>query len=392
MTPADRRYERLVCAAVVAVFAAVWVIVFALGEPPERSEKYVMSAVLVALVATPWVFAVRLLWRAWWARTADLRASADGPARLLSAALGTLPRERSDWGAAMAAELAHVHGRSARWRFAAGCTRTAVFPPRSSRVPVLVAAALSATAALAAALGVGHALPALQVFATTFVALVGALATLAVARSRRVREAAPGPTFAAAGVAGVAACIAVTAHFLLEHPTAAKHLQAAAAVAFAVSLAGSLWVVLTPPRGLATSRRARGIGAVAALAIALGCLMTSRWTIHTMAGPVIWLVFAPAVISFGAGVQAALWTTLVGTLLTFALWLPEAGYRYGIDARLLLDGERGRSIDENLDDALRVLATMPVLPLPLGVIGAALGRRLRRRAPLPTVFPEGPRC
>ena len=42
----------------------------------------------------------------------------DGPERLLSSAVTTLPEHRRRWGEAMLAELAQVHGRPAGWRFA----------------------------------------------------------------------------------------------------------------------------------------------------------------------------------------------------------------------------------------------------------------------------------
>jgi hypothetical protein len=372
------------------------VIVFAMGDPPEFQSQYVSSAVMVAVVATLWVIAVRLLWRAWWAGAGASLSTMDGPAWLLAAAVAMLPDDRRDWGAAMAAELAQVRSRSSRWWFATGCARVAIFPPRSSRMPVLVAGVLAAAAVVTAGPVVGYALPAMRVFAVTLVALVGSMATLAVARSSRVRQAMPGPTITAAGVAGVAACIAVTAYFLVKHPTVAEHLPPTAAVIFAVVLTGCLWLALTPPRGLTTNRLARGLGAGAALALGLGFLVSSRLTINTYGGPWIWVAFAPIVIffaasavaaaggrSFRAGVQAAVWTALVGTLLVYAITLPEAMHRYAIDGRTLGDGEMGYPIGVNLPDAIWVLVVIPVLGLPFGVIGAAAGnaRWRRRQAP-----------
>ncbi len=393
MKRTERRYEFVVSAAVAAVFAAFWVIVFAMGDPPEFQSQYVFSAAMVAAVATLWVIAVRLVWRAWWARAGASLSSIDGPARLLAAAVATLPDDRRDWGAAMTAELAQVRNRSSRWWFAAGCARVAIFPPRSSRVPVLMAGVLAATAVVTAGPVVGYALPAMRVFAVTLAALVGSLATLAVARSTRVRRVMPGPTITSAGVGGVAACIAVTAYFLVKHPTAAEHLPPIGAVTFAVVLTGCLWLALTPPRGLTTSRLARGLGAGAALALGLGFLVSSRLTINTYAGPWIWVIFAPIAIFFAAaavaaaagrsfrtGVQAAVWTALVGTLLVYAITLPEAMHRYAIDGRTLGDGEMGYPIGVNLPDAIWVLVLIPVLGLPFGVIGAAAGNaRWRRR-------------
>ncbi|MDX2042601.1 MAG: hypothetical protein SF097_15375 [Acidobacteriota bacterium] len=52
------------------------------------------------------------------------------PEKLLGAALRWMPEERSEWGAAMLAELAHLQHPRARWQFAWGCARVALFPPR----------------------------------------------------------------------------------------------------------------------------------------------------------------------------------------------------------------------------------------------------------------------
>jgi hypothetical protein len=180
-----------------------------------------LFAVAVSFAVGPWPIAAWLLWRAWW-RQAGVRLSAlDGPGRLLVAAAATLPAGRRDWGEAMAAELAQVpvQERAARWRFAAGCARAAIFPPGGSRAAVGVAGALAVTATAAAAGATGAALPAGRVFALTFVGLLGGLATLAVARSRRAGHAGPGPAVAGLGLAGVAACVAFLGYHLAEFPT-----------------------------------------------------------------------------------------------------------------------------------------------------------------------------
>jgi hypothetical protein len=397
----DRRYEKVVSTVVIAIFAACFVITVATNEPPEFTEQYVQLAIAWVLLTTPWVIAVRLLWRAWWAQNAANLSTMDGPARLLAAAAVTLPDDRRDWGAAMAAELDQVQGSSVRWRFAAGCARAAIFPPRSNRVPVFVVAALAVVAAVTAQSVVGYALPAMRIFAITFIALVGALTTLAVARSRRVRQSAPGPTITAAGLTGVGACIGATAYFLVKHPAAAEHFPPVDAVVLAVALAGCLWLALTPPRGLATGHIAHGFGAAAALALGLGFFISSRLTINTEAGPFVWVLLAPPVIffagsalasalgrSFRAGVQAAVWTALVGTLLIFAISIPEAMHRYEIDGRVLGDGEMGFPVGVNLSDAIWVLFVIPVWGLPFGVIGAAIGRRLRGPSQSTPTLPE----
>jgi len=404
MKDIERYIERVLMAVVAAAFAAFWLFAVALEDPPEYSSQYLISAFMVAVIATPWVFAVRILWRAWWAPYAAAMPRADGPARLLVLAVAFLPNDRREWGAAMAAEMDHVEGRSSRWSFAAGCLRAAVLPPGAARAPVLLAAALSLGGAIAAAPAVGHALPEMQVFAAAFIFVAGAVAILVFARGGRVPLAAPGPALLVCGVAGIAGSVFSVSSFLARHPAAAKHFPPAVAVTLAAALAACLWLVLIPPPGLASSRLARGASIGAAAVLGLGFLVTSRLTIHTLAGPVIWILFAPPVVlfaasalaaaasrSFRAGIQTAVWTALVGALVVFASWLPEAIHRYGIDARLLMDGEMGYAIEENFDDALWMFLAVPVLGFPFGVIGAAAGRRLHAAPPEPSA-PENRPC
>jgi hypothetical protein len=68
----------------------------------------------------------------------------DAPRRIVALAARALPSARADWGAAMVAELDHVDGRGARWRFALGCARVAAFraPAREMAVAVAAVAAL----------------------------------------------------------------------------------------------------------------------------------------------------------------------------------------------------------------------------------------------------------
>jgi hypothetical protein len=184
----------------------------------------------------------------------------------------------------MAAELAQVPvpERAARWRFAAGCARAAVFPPGGSRAAVGVAGvAIAATAA--AALATGAVLPAGRVFAPTFVGVVGGLATLAVARSHRAGWAWPGAAITGLGLAGVAACIAATGYYLAEFPAYHRadppatlvSLPPVTAAVLAVLLAGCLWLALRPPRWLLPDRRARRFGVGMAVALVAGFVLTT---------------------------------------------------------------------------------------------------------------------
>ncbi len=386
MNRSAQRVELALSASVVIAFAAYWGMTVYLSDPPEYQSQYVLSAIAMTVLGAPFVVAVRLLWRSWWTRYGADLAAMDGPALLLAAAVATLPEGRAEWGRAMLAELAHVQSRSSRWSFAAGCALTAVCPPSSSRVPVLVVGAVAAAAVATVALAVRHTLPAMFVFMATFLSLVGALTILTFARSRGGRPRCSGLTIRVAGLAGVAACIVVTTWFLVRYPSAAEQFPAVAAVVLAVVLAAFLWLAATPPRALTTSPLAGGVGAGAAAIVALGFVLTSRLSIGTSGGPMIWVVIAPAVFTFAAsaaaavsghsfrvGIQAAVWAALIGTLLVFAGFLPEASHRYAIDSRLLLDGESGVPVGVNLAAAVGILVLIPIQALPFGVIGASFG-------------------
>jgi hypothetical protein len=200
--------------ALVLVLAAGWLVGFdvSVGNPPTNLLKHDPGGLLLAsiFIATPWLVAVRLLWRAR-ARTGAGQSTMDFPARLLAVAVAGLPEERRDWGAAMIAELAQVQGPT-RSRFAAGCARTAFFPPRGDRVPIAATAGVAVLAVVAAGLAAGETLPAMRVFAVAFVGLLGGLTLLAVTRSRPLRPPKSGLAVAAAGLACVVACIAVTGY------------------------------------------------------------------------------------------------------------------------------------------------------------------------------------
>lgn len=57
----------------------------------------------------------------------------DAPRLLLTLAVRRMPAERGQWGAAMLAELAQLQHPFARWQFALGCVRVAMFAPRQGR-------------------------------------------------------------------------------------------------------------------------------------------------------------------------------------------------------------------------------------------------------------------
>jgi hypothetical protein len=98
-----------------------------LGEG-QMSNLSLVEQLAVSFV--PPVFMVGLLAAIVWRQMRATDSKKDGPARLLAVAVRALPEGRSDWHAAMLAELDQVSGRRARWTFALGCAWAAIFPPR----------------------------------------------------------------------------------------------------------------------------------------------------------------------------------------------------------------------------------------------------------------------
>jgi len=397
----------VVSAAAAAPFAWLWVLQMSSARDPLTAQARLDMAIWMAVFGTPWMLAAWLLWRAWWRQAGAELSALDGPGWLLAAAAATLPADRRDWGAAMAAELAQVQDRASRWRFAAGCARAAVFPPRGSRVAVLVAGALAVAAIVAAALVTGAALPAGRVFALTFVALVGGLATLTVARSRQVGRAGPGPAIAGLALVGIAACVAFTTYYLAEYPSyhrvhppaIAVSLPPVTAVVLAVVLAGCVWLALRPPRWLLPDPHARRFGVGMAIALAAGFVLASRqelrglpgdagMTNYLLNGPILVVLTGSAVAaavgrSFRAGLWACAWATVLGAPLLIVAWLAEA-LRWDQQGRgMLLDGAGGLGVGANLGNAVWwPLLFLLLWAVPLGVLGAAAGsaRARRRRA------------
>ena len=389
-------------AAAATPFAWLWVQMMANADDPLTAQVRLDMAIWMAVFAIPWAIAARLLWRAWWRQAGTELSALDGPGWLVAGAAATLPAGRRDWGAAMAAELAQVQDRAARWRFAAGCARTAVFPPRGSRVAVLVAGALAVAALVATALATGAALPAGRVFSLTFVALVGGLATLTVARSRRVGRAGPGPAVTVTALAGIAGCIAYTTHYLINFPlthhghppVTSATLPPVTAVVFAVGLAGCLWLALCPPRWLLPDRHARRFGIAMALALVAGFVLASRLDLRGDGGGMMnYLLSAPPMVvlagsaaagasgrSFRSGLWACAWATVLAAPLIIVAWLAEAPRWYRQVGGLLLDADGGVGMGANLGDAIWwTLVVLALWALPLGVLGAAAGSALARR-------------
>jgi hypothetical protein len=235
------------------------------------------------------------------------------------------------------------------------------------------------------------------VFALTFIGLLGGLATLAVARSRRARPAGPGPAMAGLGLAGVAACLALTIYYLAEHPTYNHGLTVSlpplTAVVLAVTLAGCLGLALRPPRWLLADRPGRWLGIAMAIVLVGGSLLV---TLPFQLGLMGYLLAAALLVvlpgsavaaaagrSFRSGLWACAWAVVLATPLLIATWLAEGLHWEQAGWGAVLDGEGPFGAGLNLGDAVWWnLIHLILWTLPLGVLGAAAGsaRARRRRA------------
>jgi uncharacterized membrane protein YidH (DUF202 family) len=83
----------------------------------------------------------------------------DLPRALLTFAVRRMPADRRDWGAGMLAELALLQNRSTRWRFALGCARVALFPPRQEGLIIYMIKNILTNPRAAALIGLVLALP-----------------------------------------------------------------------------------------------------------------------------------------------------------------------------------------------------------------------------------------
>jgi len=380
---APPRHELVVSAVVLGAFAIFWGTAALVNDSPVEGLQYAVSAAAAATVALPWVFAARLLWRAWWSRSGARLSTMDGPARLLAAATAVLPDHRRVWGTAMTAELAQVADRRARWRFAASCTRTVVWPPREDRLPVVGVGLLIAGAVIAVGLTVRAILPVMGPFAITFSVLVGALTLAGAARSAGFRRPAPGLGLAIAGLVGVCGCIAA-AYALSEHPGVVVPWATAGFLALALALC--LWIALAAPRAVAPARPTRPVAVGAALVLGAGVFGEARLSSEGILASLFLLPLAVVFVasaavavagrSFRGGVQTAVWVTMLGVLTVFAVGLLEALRRFQIDGAVILDAEASSTFGGNLISLTFLLAVLPLWWLPFGVLGAAFGREM----------------
>lgn len=88
-----------------------------------------LDPVIVSFVFAPLLVTLALLFAMAWRQMRNGHTELDTPCRLLAAAVRAMPDARREWGAAMLAELGQIRDGAARWRFALGSARVALFPP-----------------------------------------------------------------------------------------------------------------------------------------------------------------------------------------------------------------------------------------------------------------------
>jgi len=252
----------------------------------------------------------------------------------------------------MRAELAHVDGRKARWRFSLGCawataliwTRLTLSAREHARLSVRLVLAGGVAAVALAAYGLtqypqplsGHDTWAA---ATAFPALLLTYATITLALSRDATRPAT---------------------------TARRYGTAAGAVT------GCAWfLLLSPPAPLKQS--APALLAIALLSPACAAALATRSAQHTT-----------------AGTNAALWSAIVGGLAAFIIWMTAAYARDGrpYDAGLLHDFHHSGSshlatyaVRDAFATALILLILIPVVALALGSLGTRLPHTTRTPNP-----------
>jgi hypothetical protein len=86
----------------------------------------IAGTVVIFTGALLWVLSIAI--RA--AREMLVSPAPDRPAALVAFAARRLASERPEWGQAMLAEISYIENSGARWRFALGCAQVAFMPPR----------------------------------------------------------------------------------------------------------------------------------------------------------------------------------------------------------------------------------------------------------------------
>lgn len=280
----------------------------------------------------------------------------DLPARILRIATRSLRGDRSEWGAAMTAELAQLHDRNSRWRFALGSTRAILFAPLHPNAP------------------------------------------------------APGVTIAVTFLAGAAGCLAATWYVLAAWPHAAADISRVTAITFGVALILYLLVALRPPYILIAhgdaARRGAVIGFGLFLVVTIGRTIIDA-VVPPSSGDGILGIFLMLTVtgtltatgflhsrgerSFAAGLTASLWAGLTASILNFNMDMLALLTRFELDTHMrhsmpgyysmfTQDAFLSRHVGGHLASAMEGLRTHPIIALVFGSIGARIGSRRRPSA------------
>jgi hypothetical protein len=328
--------------------------------------------------------------------------STDAPARIVAAAASRLPVHRRDWGQAMVAELAQIHGRARRWQFTAGALRavSALLPRRRNRMLLVAAGGLIVAAAATAIAAIS--VPSLSVFTAVLGFLLAAYASLIASRSQRQRLSLPKLIASATAFAGVAASITAVARIAAAHPSATTDHTHVFSVLFALTLVCYLALSQTLPPlgaqaatvlwwGLTGALASGAVWAIAALTTSVGTggPAVYLWPVGAAATLAVSIGAAAACRSRRAGVRAGVLTAILGALMHFSIDLtallqlqhytltgpydiaayPHSGYP-DVASYILSDAVAG--------DILAGLVLYPVTVLALAALGAAAGTGLHQ--------------
>jgi hypothetical protein len=252
------------------------------------------------------------------------RPGADGPTRLVSAAVNRLPADRRDWGQAMLAEVAQVPTRPARWRFALGVLWVALFPPTRSRARVAAVAIGSLVLAVGTTVLANQELPTLTVFVAVLTVLLCAYLTVMSARWLRPQWTLSSVLVGVIAVAGIAGTIATMVWTALAHPAAVADPTHAYSIVFAVLLVAYLAFALASPQ----------LG---------GDLSTMRWWAITggLASGAVWVAVAFAAPAAAGTVVRLISPVGAATVLAVSVGAAAAsrhqrtGFRAGLLAGIL---------------------------------------------------------
>jgi hypothetical protein len=277
-------------------------------------------------------------------------AGRDRAARALALAVRGLPVERADWGDAMSAELAGVHGARARWSFSLGCARTAV----GMRMRAAVLAHDRGGAGLRA-----------SVLAAIAASVVLALYGLARYPGLRTGD----------GWFAFLAFLAIMLAYGVAALSLSRGRAPAAATARRCGVAGGLavgggWLLIFLPVSKAFFFVPLAVALVAPIVVAALAGHSSH--------------------DAGVGRAAALWSGLVGGLLVFIAYVTVtyAGDGRPYDAQTLRDFHASGAHDlvtyavaDDLGGALSMLVIIPVVALALGSLTSARASATRPAPP-----------